>query len=217
MSLKIAVLGTGANGSCIAASLIDAGLDVTLIDQWPAHVEAMRQNGLKIAMPDREQHVTVRAHHLCDVCTFREPFDVVLLAVKAYDTRWACELIKPHLAENGMVIGMQNCMVADVIREVIGPGRSIACVIELSSEMFTPAAKIRVPSASSRKLVLRVIAWPEIAPIRCPTRLDPTRGSKITGTAPLSIRPGLTRATVRSPARRPISAGSSSALRCRAL
>jgi len=138
MSLKIAVLGTGANGSCIAASLIDAGLDVTLIDQWPAHVEAMRANGLKITTPEREQHVTVRAHHLCDVCTFQEPFDVVLLAVKAYDTRWACELIKPHLAENGMVIGMQNCMVADVIREVIGPDRSIACVIELSSEMFTP-------------------------------------------------------------------------------
>ena len=44
MSQKIAVLGTGANGSCIAASLIDAGLDVVLIDQWPAHVETMRAN-----------------------------------------------------------------------------------------------------------------------------------------------------------------------------
>jgi len=136
--MKIAVLGTGANGSCIAASLIDAGLDVTLIDQWPAHVETMRACGLKISMPDREQHVTVRAHHLCDVCTFQEPFDVVLLAVKAYDTRWACELIKPHLKPDGIIIGMQNCMVADIIREVIGPARNIACVIELSSEMFTP-------------------------------------------------------------------------------
>jgi 2-dehydropantoate 2-reductase len=138
MSPRIAVFGTGANGSCIAASLVDAGLDVTLIDQWPAHVEAMRANGLKISMPDQEQHVKVRAFHLCDVCTFQEPFDVVLIAVKAYDTRWACEMIKPHLAPNGMVIGMQNCMVADVIREVMGPARNIACVIELSSEMFTP-------------------------------------------------------------------------------
>jgi 2-dehydropantoate 2-reductase len=136
--MKIAVLGTGANGSCIAASLIEAGLDVTLIDQWPEHVETMRANGLKISMPEREQHVTVRAHHLCDVCTFQEPFDVVLLAVKAYDTRWACELIKPYLKPDGILIGMQNCMVADVIREVIGPARNIACVIELSSEMFTP-------------------------------------------------------------------------------
>ena len=52
MSQKIAVFGTGANGSCIAASLIDAGLDVVLIDQWPAHVEAMRAKGLTIAMPE---------------------------------------------------------------------------------------------------------------------------------------------------------------------
>ncbi len=136
--MKIAVLGTGANGSCIAASLVEAGLDVTMIDQWPAHVETMRANGLTITMPERVQHVTVRAHDLCDVCTFQEPFDVVLLAVKAYDTRWACELIKPYLKPDGMMIGMQNCMVADVIRDVIGPSRSIACVIELSSEMFTP-------------------------------------------------------------------------------
>jgi 2-dehydropantoate 2-reductase len=138
MSLKIAVLGTGANGSCIAASLIDASRDVTLIDQWPAHVEAMRANGLTITMPDREQHVKVRALHLSDVCTFNQTFDVVLLAVKAYDTRWACEMIKPYLAPDGVLIGMQNGMVADVIREVIEPGRSIACVIELSSEVFTP-------------------------------------------------------------------------------
>jgi 2-dehydropantoate 2-reductase len=138
MSPRIAVLGTGANGSCIAASLVDAGLDVTLIDQWPTHVEAMRARGLTITMPDREQHVKVRAFHLCDVCTFQQPFDVVLLAVKAYDTRWACALIKPYVAEGGTIIGMQNCMVADVIGEVIGPERNIACVIELSSEMFTP-------------------------------------------------------------------------------
>ena len=49
---KIAVFGTGANGSCIAANLIDAGLDVTLIDQWPEHVNAMREAGLLIRMPE---------------------------------------------------------------------------------------------------------------------------------------------------------------------
>lgn len=138
MTPKIAVFGTGANGSCIAANLIDAGHDVTLIDQWPEHVETMRRDGLRITMPESELHVRVRAHHLCDVSTFNQPFDVVLLVVKAYDTRWACEMIKPKLAADGMLIGMQNGMVADVIREVVGPRRTLGCVVELSSEMFTP-------------------------------------------------------------------------------
>jgi 2-dehydropantoate 2-reductase len=38
-NMKIAIIGTGANGSCIAADLTNAGLDVTLIDQWPEHVK----------------------------------------------------------------------------------------------------------------------------------------------------------------------------------
>jgi 2-dehydropantoate 2-reductase len=150
MSQRIAVFGTGANGSCIAASLVDAGLDVTLIDQWPEHVETMRRDGLRITMPEAEQHVRVRAHHLCEVSTFREPFEVVLLAVKTYDTRWACEMIKPHLAPDGMLIGMQNGMVADIVREIVGPQRTIGCVIELSSEMFTPGlVKRNTPPAKT--------------------------------------------------------------------
>ena len=135
---KIAVLGTGANGSCIAASLIDAGHDIVAIDQWPEHVETMRKDGLTIEMAEGKQHVKVRAHHLCDIATFNDAFDVVLLAMKAYDTRWACELIKPHLKPGGMLIGMQNAMEAETIVDVVGAQRTVGCVIELSSEMFTP-------------------------------------------------------------------------------
>ena len=139
MAQKIAVFGTGANGSCIAADLVEAGRDPVLIDQWPANVEEMRRNGLTINMPDRTLHVPVRAHHLCDLATMHDTFYVVLLVMKAYDTRWSAEMIKPHLAPDGMLIGMQNAMTAGIIRDVVGPARTVGCVVELSSEMFTPA------------------------------------------------------------------------------
>ena len=135
---KIAVFGTGANGSCIAANLIDAGLDVTLIDQWPEHVNAMREAGLLIRMPEEELQVEVGAHHLCDVAGFTEPFDLIIIAVKAYDTRWTAMLAAPHLAEGGLMIGIQNAMTAGDILGIVGPQRTLGCVIELSSEIFTP-------------------------------------------------------------------------------
>ncbi len=85
---RIAVVGAGANGAAIGADLIRAGLDVTFIEQWPAHVEAMRAKGIRIDMP-KETHTTpVRVFHVCDVATLRETFDVVFVVVKAYDTRW---------------------------------------------------------------------------------------------------------------------------------
>ncbi len=139
MNKKIAVLATGANGSVISADLIEAGLDVTMIDMWGEHVEAMRANGLTIKSGEDERNVKVNAYHLSDVCTFTEKFDVVLLTSNGYDTRWLTELIKPHLADDGVVVGVQNCMTAETIAEIVGVERTVGCVVELASQMFEPA------------------------------------------------------------------------------
>src|ERR1700730_10922959 len=104
MSKKIAVLGAGANGASIGADLTKAGHDIVLIDQWPEHVQAMRLRGLKIEMPDETLDLPVRAYHLCDVCTFTDQFDIVLLLMKAYDSRWACHIIRPYLKPDGIVV-----------------------------------------------------------------------------------------------------------------
>jgi 2-dehydropantoate 2-reductase len=135
---KIAVLGSGANGSSIGADLTARGLDVTLVEQWPAHVEAIRASGLTIEMPDTTLHVEPRILHLCEVATLREKFDIVLLLMKAYDSRWATELIKPYLADDGIVAGVQNGMSTDVIADVVGPERTMGSVIEISSTMYDP-------------------------------------------------------------------------------
>jgi 2-dehydropantoate 2-reductase len=132
------VLGAGANGASIGADLVRAGLDVTLIEQWPEHVRAMRANQLRIEMPEETLSVPVRVHDLCEVATFTEKFDLVLLLMKAYDTRWSCELIKPYLAADGLVAGVQNGMTVDDIADVVGPERAMGCVIEVSSMMWEP-------------------------------------------------------------------------------
>ncbi|WP_205965811.1 ketopantoate reductase family protein [Paracoccus liaowanqingii] len=140
---RIAFLGTGAQGASIAADFVLAGLDVTLIDQWPAHVEAMRMSGLTVNLPTRTLHTPVKALHLCDVAEIKEPFDLVFLVVKAYDTRWACELIRPVLAADGFVVGLQNGMTHEDIAEIVGRDRTIGAVIEIASNMWTPGITTR--------------------------------------------------------------------------
>ena len=140
---RIAVLGTGANGAGIGADLVRAGHDVTCVEQWPDHVEAMRRGGIRVEMPDRDEVTDVRVMHLCEVATLRVPFDVVLLVVKAYDTRWACELIRPHLAADGVVVGLQNGMTLGDIESVVGEHRALGAVIEVTSSMFDPGVVVR--------------------------------------------------------------------------
>ncbi len=135
---RVAVLGAGANGGGVGAELAAAGVDVTLIEQWPAHVEKIHAEGLRIEMPDRTLEQPVNAIHLCEVAELKQPFDVVLMLMKAYDTRWSAELVKPVLAEDGLLAGVQNGFSADVIAEVVGPDRAIGCVIECSAQMDLP-------------------------------------------------------------------------------
>ena len=135
---KIAVLGTGANGSCTAADLTRTGHDVTLFDQWPEHVEVMRERGLTINMPEEHIEVTVNAHNLCDLASRNETFDYVFLMPKAYDTKWMAHLIEPYLTDDGIMVGIQNAMTAGDIEDIVGPSRTLGCVVELSSEIFTP-------------------------------------------------------------------------------
>ena len=138
MNKKIAVLGAGAIGSCVSADLTKAGLDVTVVDQWPAQVEALKAGGLHIRMPDSEVKTPIRALHLCELASARLEFDIVFLAVKSNDHRWMSELIKPYLKREGVLVPVQNGFNDDSIASIVGPTRVIGCALELSAEIFTP-------------------------------------------------------------------------------
>ena len=140
---RIAFLGTGAQGASIGADFALAGLDVTFIEQWPEHVMAIREHGITVNLPTRTINAKVPALHLCQVAEIRQPFDIVFLVVKAYDTRWACQLIEPCLAPNGVVVGLQNGMTHDVIASVVGSKRTMGAVIEIASNMWTPGVTTR--------------------------------------------------------------------------
>jgi 2-dehydropantoate 2-reductase len=154
MEKKIAVLGAGANGGVVAADLAAAGHDVVIIDQWPEHVEKIRERGIRVELGDQSRVQPIQAYHLCDVATFTRSFDIVLLLTKAYDTRWASAFIEPYLAADGLLVGMQNGMTATTIADVVGEHRTIGCVVELASMMFHPGVVERQSDPSRTRFAL---------------------------------------------------------------
>lgn len=140
---RIAVLAPGGIGSPVGGLLTRAGHDVVLIDQWTAHVDAMRANGLRIEIgtrqaPESDVTIPVRAYHLYEVCTLRTTFDIVFLTAKSYDTHWLVEFIRPYLADDGVVVSMQNSLNDEWIAPVIGRERDVACVLTGGGELLEP-------------------------------------------------------------------------------
>jgi len=133
MQKRIAVVGAGAVGGYVGASLAHAGHDVTLIDPWPAHVEAIRANGMNLyGMTEAERRtIKVYAMHLTEVQNLakQRPIDIAIISVKSYDTIWATQMIRQYLAPAACVVSMQNCINEERVASVVGWGRTLGVIV----------------------------------------------------------------------------------------
>jgi 2-dehydropantoate 2-reductase len=140
---RIAVLGAGAVGSVVAGLLADGGHDVTVIDQWPENVDKIKADGLRVSGTCGERLARLPALHIHEVQSVVEPFDVVFLAVKSYDTEWATALGAAYLAEDGVVVTVQNGINDPIVARVAGPERALGCVTLIGVAMQGPAHGMR--------------------------------------------------------------------------
>jgi len=148
MIRRIAIFGAGAIGSVVGGMLTRAGHDVTLIDQWPAHVGAMKARGLRLTGVMGDLVIPVRALHVHELQTVAEPFDAVFLSVKSYDTEWATALALPYLREpDGVVVDFQNGINDERVAAVAGKHRTLGCVITISAGMYEPGHAMRTDTA----------------------------------------------------------------------
>src|SRR5947207_12178603 len=120
MKTRLGVVGAGAIGCVVGGLLTKAGHDVTLIDQWPEHVEAVKARGLPLSGTCGDHVIPVEALHIHEASALREPFDSAFLAVKSYDTEWAAQLALRHLTPAGSIVDFQNGVNDDRVAAVAG-------------------------------------------------------------------------------------------------
>ena len=144
MAMRIGIIGAGAIGSIVGGMQTKAGHDVTLIDQWPEHVEAMKQPGLRLSGTCGEHLVPVKALHIHEMQGIREPFDAIFISVKSYDTEWATSMALAYLREpGGVVVDFQNGINDERVAAVAGRERTLGCVITISAGMYEAGHAIR--------------------------------------------------------------------------
>ena len=105
-SLKIVVIGAGAMGSIYAALLADAGNEVAVVDLWQEHINAIKQNGLRVqgASGDRVVHSLRAETSAKDIngCA------LAVIATKASGVEAAAAAAQTTLADDGVIVTIQN-------------------------------------------------------------------------------------------------------------
>ena len=144
MGTRIGIIGVGAIGSIVGGLLTKAGHDVTLIDQWPDHVQAMKRVGLRLSGTCGEHLIPVRALGIHELQSVAEPFDAVFISVKSYDTEWAVSLALQYLKKpDGVLVDFQNGINDERVAALAGRERCLGCVITIGAGMYEPGHAIR--------------------------------------------------------------------------
>ncbi len=103
--MRVTIVGAGAIGGLAGAYMTRAGADVTLVDRWREHVDAMNANGLFIDGIRGELTVPVRA---TTPERLTGPLEAVLVATKSQHTIDAVRQILPLFGPETFVVSFQN-------------------------------------------------------------------------------------------------------------
>lgn len=135
--MRIAVMGAGAVGGYFGARLRAAGADVAFLARG-RHLAAIRSDGLRIDSATGNLHL--RNVTVSDDPAALGPADIVLFAVKLWDTETAAAALAPLIGPETAVITLQNGVtsaqtligavgaphvaggVAHIAAQVVGPG-----------------------------------------------------------------------------------------------
>ncbi|MAF95364.1 MAG: 2-dehydropantoate 2-reductase [Rhodospirillaceae bacterium] len=134
--MKIAVFGTGGVGGDFGARLAAAGEEVHFIARG-RHLEAIRKDGLRIESPLGDAHVE-KARATDDPAAVGHA-DMVMVAVKLYDTDEAVRACRPLVGPDSTVASFQNGVTGgDALTAAFGPQRVIGGTAAIAAMISAP-------------------------------------------------------------------------------
>jgi 2-dehydropantoate 2-reductase len=135
-SPRFLVMGCGAIGGVVTAALAETGQDVTAVTTNPTIHAAVTERGLKVVGEGAPR--IVRANVSLGVPTGGEKFDYVLLATQPPQVEEAARSALPVLADDGVMVCLQNGLCEQRIAKIAGEDRVLGAVVGWGATMPEP-------------------------------------------------------------------------------
>jgi 2-dehydropantoate 2-reductase len=134
--MRIVIMGAGGLGGYFGARLAAAGNDVAFVARG-AHLAAIKADGLRVNSALGDLHL--RDVVATDDPSSLAPADVVMIAVKLWDTETAAKAVKPLVRPGTAVVSWQNGVNKDeVLIRVLGRAAVIGGVGQIGVVIASP-------------------------------------------------------------------------------
>jgi 2-dehydropantoate 2-reductase len=133
--MHILVMGAGAVGGYFGGKLATSGKNVTFVARG-AMLQVLREKGLRVT---GKSSFAVRPARAVAVPSEAGLADLILVAVKCYDTREAAHAVSPCVGPNTAVLSIQNGVEnEDILGELLGRERVLGGVSRVGAEVIAP-------------------------------------------------------------------------------
>ena len=132
--MRSAIYGAGSLGTVMGAYLTREGVQIDLINRNHRHVDALTRSGAHIS-GTVDMTVPVSALLPEDMAG---RYDIIFLMTKQLNNRETVSFLKNYLADDGVIVTLQNGIPEDSIAEIIGPERTIGVTVEWGATMTAP-------------------------------------------------------------------------------
>ena len=129
--MRVAIYGAGSLGTILGAYITKGGQQIELINRNKAHVEALQSQGAKIVgTVDFTQTVTAYTPE-----EMSGTYDIIFLMTKQQYNAEVVQMLKPFLAEDGVLVTFQNGLPELQLAEVLGKERVLGCTVAWGATM----------------------------------------------------------------------------------
>lgn len=132
--MRTAIYGAGSLGTILGAYITKNGGSVELINRNKAHVEALQKSGATVTgTVSFSQSVTAYTPE-----EMSGKYDVVFLMTKQQQNAEVVNCIKEFLADDGVIVTLQNGIPELLIAGIVGEERVLGCTVAWGATMKEP-------------------------------------------------------------------------------
>lgn len=132
--MRAAIYGAGSLGTILGAYITKNGGEIELINRNKAHIEALQTNGATVVGTiNFNQKVTA---YTPDQMSGK--YDIIFLMTKQQHNREVVTFLKDFIAEDGVIVTLQNGIPELEIGEIVGEDRVLGCTVAWGATMKDP-------------------------------------------------------------------------------
>lgn len=132
--MRAAIYGAGSLGTILGAYITSKGGNIDLINHNVKHVQALNEKGAKIVG-------TVDFVQKVNAITDKQmtgKYDIIFLMTKQQGNGETVPFLKEYLADDGVIVTLQNGLPEHQIADVAGKNRVLGCTVAWGATMLGP-------------------------------------------------------------------------------